>query len=125
MLNHHLLKVVQDAEEYRLSDADLNSIKELIQTKYSTREWNFGYSPAYRFKNEMTFPQGVLSCVLSVEKGIISEIVINGEALSASEKESIQKGMIKKPHHPESLMNLIGNISPLALPTEQLLKFFV
>lgn len=125
MLSQHILNTIQNAEEYRLSDSDLILIRELIQNKYSTWEWNFGYSPVYRFKNEINFPQGLLSCELTVEKGIISEVEIEGEILTEIEKGAIKKGLIKQPHHPESILNLSGSNRFLSLQIEQFIELFV
>jgi lipoate-protein ligase A len=63
-----------------LSPADVVEIEKLKSEKYSTWQWNFGYSPDYVFNNEITENQKNHAVRLSVSHGIIQgwEIWIDG-----------------------------------------------
>jgi lipoate---protein ligase len=101
LFNQYILRTFPGAAEDSLTKSDIETISEISLKKYSTREWNFGYSPAYRFKNEIIFSPGAsLSCMLSVEKGLITDLKFEGEALTKNEKDFIKKGLINQPHHP-------------------------
>jgi lipoate---protein ligase len=121
----HILKTNSDAKEYCFSASDLNSIKELIKNKYSSWEWNFGYSPVYRFNNKMTSSPGItFSCQLSVEKGIISNLELEADKLFEMDKEAIKRGLENKPHQPEILLNFLESRNDLPIPPRQFLELF-
>jgi lipoate-protein ligase A len=64
---------------YELSKTDINNIEKLSTEKFSTREWIFGYSPKYTFKNEVEMDGKVLKIELNVQKGIIEDCLISGD----------------------------------------------
>jgi lipoate---protein ligase len=47
LVMNHIVSTHQDAKLYQFSEQDRNGINELVKRKYSTWEWNFGYSPKY------------------------------------------------------------------------------
>jgi lipoate-protein ligase A len=120
-----LVQTVPGANHYRFSDSDINSISELARDKYSTWEWNFGYSPVYRFKNEMEFlPGKLLACVLTVEKGVITELKIEGDALDFIEMQKIREELINQPHHIEFITSYFETEFDLSMLSFRLLKLF-
>ncbi len=67
-------EIVSDAfnvEIMELSDFDILSIQNLVESKYKTWEWNFGYSPKYNFKKEITIGDAKYFIDIFVEKGVI------------------------------------------------------
>ncbi len=70
----HILTAFTNAEEYELNEHDEKSIRQLMDQKYTTWEWNFGYSPRYQLKRSVQLGEKKLSIRLLVEHGIISEI---------------------------------------------------
>jgi lipoate-protein ligase A len=64
------------AEPYHFSEMDLEKINNLVETKYSTWKWNYGYSPVYEFTKRNKSGDYIFSSKLKVEKGIIQEIEI-------------------------------------------------
>ena len=63
---------------YELKPEDIETIQKLSIEKYQTWDWIFGYSPRYRFNNELNTANGAISVSLVVEKGHISEASIMG-----------------------------------------------
>ncbi len=53
---------------------DKEAIKTLINEKYGTVDWNYGYSPAYEFENRI----GNASLLIKVKKGIVEQAVLKG-----------------------------------------------
>ncbi len=53
---------------------DKEAIKTLINEKYGTVDWNYGYSPAYEFENRI----GNASLFIKVKKGIIEQAILKG-----------------------------------------------
>ncbi len=69
-------------EEISLPKEALEEIKETQEEKYETWDWNFGKSPAFAISNRRYFPGGCVEVMMSVEKGIIQDIVFLGDFLS-------------------------------------------
>jgi lipoate-protein ligase A len=61
---------------YELSDSEQEGIGQLAKSKYSSWEWNFGYSPAYVVQNTIDTQMGVLRLEISVEMGVIRRLRI-------------------------------------------------
>jgi lipoate---protein ligase len=64
---------LQETNKYSFSINDRENIEKLIEQKYGTWEWNFGYSPAYEFCNNTLIGGKATKIRLYVEKGIIKE----------------------------------------------------
>ncbi len=77
-LEKYLAGNFKDATRYLLSDNDIILIRELIENKYSTEDWNFGYGPSYKFKNKFDHKDLSISIELEVRDGIISACSIEG-----------------------------------------------
>lgn len=66
-LKSEILKSVEAStalETYNLSESETNAIEQKVTEKFSTREWNFDYSPKYKFAKN--------GIALEVENGIIT-----------------------------------------------------
>lgn len=61
-------------EEYHLSSTDLLAIEALSESKYRSWEWNFGYSPDYKFTSAEV--EG-FTLFLEVKKGVISDAMLS------------------------------------------------
>lgn len=72
-IHHH------KAEVLNLTEGQLKEIQILIESKYSTWEWNFGYSPKFVFKAAV--PEMKEKLIIFVEKGIIAKIEAENTAL--------------------------------------------
>lgn len=83
---------------YHLNENDEQAIVKLSSEKFTTWEWNFGYSPKYLFKNEVEIEGKLLKIELLVEKGIIVEAVISGDYFMQSQMYSIKNGLLQKKH---------------------------
>jgi len=59
---------------YELRDDELDAISELSETKYKTWQWNFGYSPAYRFQANIQCLTNSSTVTLTVENGKIIHV---------------------------------------------------
>lgn len=63
-------------DNYYFSSNDTNNIEKLIEQKYSTWEWNFGYSPNYIFEDKILINEKETDIQLNVENGLIKEAKI-------------------------------------------------
>ena len=71
MIFQHIMELHEHAAWYEFSLKDKESIDHLVENKYSTWQWNFGYSPGYHFTREIKTGEIDLVAEMIVEKGII------------------------------------------------------
>lgn len=81
-------------EKYFLSEQELKKVKDLCETKYRLREWNFGRSPAYNWVKIGRLSCGMVECYLQVEEGIIQSCNIFGDFFSALPIEELEQELI-------------------------------
>ncbi|MGD9557736.1 MAG: biotin/lipoate A/B protein ligase family protein [Mangrovibacterium sp.] len=75
-------EVCQSYPEHRiadLSDEDMQAIERLKTEKYCRWDWIYGYSPRYRYRNEVAAGGKKIRFSLSVEKGRIADSSWEGD----------------------------------------------
>lgn len=79
LIEKHVTGKENDAQSYTFSNEDIANIQHLVNNKYSTWEWNYGYSPRFTYKNQGTIGNNHAETALEIDNGIIqhSEIKIN------------------------------------------------
>ena len=97
---------------YYLNENDLPAIEKLSTEKFTTWEWNFGYSPKYLFKNEVEIEGKLLKIFLQVERGIIVQAEITGDYFMQSQSTAIQNSLCQKKHDFDDIK--------LVLPTNEI-----
>lgn len=111
MINEHVLEMYPDSKSVDLSDSDLRNIQELVDQKYSTWDWNFGYSPAYNFrKSSRTEKGGHIEMNLQVESGIIRAVKIFGDYFNLKETTELESFIQGRPHTLDSIQKLTSEI---------------
>lgn len=105
-----ILSSTLGSTRYAFSAGDRNAISDLCDLKFSTWEWNFGYSPKYQFRRNLSFRKGTVELQLQVEKGIIRSIAIAGDALSVSQVSELEEMVVGSKHDLRSLRSRIGGI---------------
>ena len=115
----HILESKSNGKIYELTGNDIKLIKKLAAEKYATWEWNFGYSPKYRFEKSLSDGELEIGIFLRVEKGIIKELSISGNGLDENQKRTVQHTLLNSPHEFDSIeknlltLNLNQKISSL------------
>ena len=87
LLFSEISNLLPGAKVYELTQADRQAIQQLSDEKYRTWDWIYGYSPRYRFSQQLETEKGVIHLSLTVEKGLIAEASISG---AISEDLSLQ-----------------------------------
>ena len=77
----HILSSDSEAIIYEFTQNDIEQINKLVNEKYTSWEWNYGYSPKYNFEKSQITSQGTLDVQLIVEKGYIKELKIKSSFL--------------------------------------------
>jgi len=107
---NHMLRTYKDAKPYQFSRTDIAEIKVLRDSKFSTWEWNFGYSPKYQFCRSISFKTGSLELHMNVEKGVIKELKIIGDFTSMKDIVLLETLLVGTIHDPETIRNKLSGI---------------
>ena len=75
----HIKSSNKGITEYSLSAEDLIAINNLVQEKYNTWQWNFGYSPGYMFETKLHLYKQIIPIEIFVKNGIINKIELQGK----------------------------------------------
>lgn len=102
---------LDNASTYQYNDQDMNEIQHLIDSKFSTWEWNFGYSPKYEFSKKLVFNSGNLALHMNVEKGIIQKVNFEGEFMTTRDIHGLEDVLVGTIHDPETLRNRLSGIN--------------
>lgn len=109
-LHNYILHSTEGAEKYQFDEKDLEKIREFRDKKFSTWEWNFGYSPKYQFNKSLPFGEGLINLRMNVEKGIIRELKIDGDFISKKNIHTLEEMLTGIIHDPESLRLRLSGI---------------
>ncbi|MFP4368061.1 MAG: lipoate--protein ligase [Candidatus Kapaibacterium sp.] len=103
----HIMEMYDDSERYDMTENDIAAISKLVEDKYGTWEWNYGYSPRYNFQKFLKTAGGTLEFDLLVEDGIIRECKIFGDYFNKLDKTEIEKAIEGCRHEENALMNVL------------------
>ena len=67
-----------NARVFQFSEEDEKAIQQLRDEKYATWDWIYGYSPKYKYRNQFSYGDSVISFELQVVKGRIDSIEWRG-----------------------------------------------
>ncbi len=98
----------EEINQYFLDKDDLREINNLVETKYSTWEWNFGYSPSHNIKNSRRFPAGKIELFIDIEKGKIQSCQIYGDFLSLYGISEIEKALKDKKYELKTIEKVLS-----------------
>jgi lipoate-protein ligase A len=115
LLFENVKKKLQVEDVYSLTDNDICEINKLVEEKYKTWEWNFGYTPDYSFDTSWTTPRGLLRLSIKVERGCITGIEANPEFKKSPEVEEIVYLLNTKRHRPDEIRSVDSLLNPILL----------
>lgn len=104
----HIVQSFPDCRMYEFSAEDLAAIEKIKQEKYATREWNFGYSPDYNFKQGVRSQGGTIEMNMEVKKGIIQAVKIQGDFFHIRDIEAIEQALEDCPHEEAAIKERLG-----------------
>jgi lipoate---protein ligase len=103
-----ILAEQQDAEIYELTGSDNQNIHSLIKNKYSTWEWNFGYSPGYELNRMINISGNEVKINLKVEKGYIRKANITGNLLNQVLQEKLETDLTGQRHREDIILEILN-----------------
>lgn len=107
---NHILETVSGATPYSFSGTDLKEIRSLSQRKFSTWEWNYGYSPRYEYRRTLDCDGGKIDLQMQVERGIIRAVSFSGDFMSTRQIHQLEELLVGAIHDPETLRMRISGI---------------
>ena len=107
----YIFNHTENAQAYHLNNQDLKEIQKLRDNKFSTWEWNYGYSPKYQFNKNLVFKSGTLGLHMNVEKGIIKEVSFEGEFMTTKDIHKLEDVLVGTIHDPETLRIRLSGIN--------------
>ena len=100
----------ENSHFYELNDKDIESINKLVEEKYSTWEWNFGYSPKYSLYNELKYPGGNVEFSLDVHDGLIKDIKFFGDFFGKEDISFIENKLRNVKHNEYSIKSTLEDV---------------
>lgn len=110
LIMDHITEVYNDCQIYDYTPDDLRQINELVTEKYSTWEWNFGYSPEYGLQKMIKTAGGFVEFHLNVQHGVIKNIKIYGDFFSRGEISDIEALLQNTRHKEEEILQKLQEV---------------
>jgi len=110
MIFSHINNNHKECRNYDFNKNDIQKINELVEKKYSTFDWNYGYSPKYNFSKSIHTQGGNLDFFINVDKGIITNIKIFGDFFNKHDITELEKLLTDIPHNEDIISKKIENI---------------
>ena len=111
LLIEEMLELNEGAVIYHLTEEDRKGVEQLIEEKYKTWDWNFGFSPKYNFKNAKKIPAGFIEVHLDVERGgQIEKAKIFGDFFASKPIEELEEMLVGKNHDINEINELLSTI---------------
>lgn len=108
LIEEHILEMYPDARYYDLTEDDHLKINRMVEEKYGTWDWNFGYSPDYNFKKIIrTERSGTIEFDLDVRDGIIAGIRIFGDYFNKRETSDIETALTGIAHNETAIREVL------------------
>ncbi len=98
-----ILEMYPDSKPHSFSDDDIQTINQLVERKYSTWEWNFGYSPEYNFHKALKTIGGTIEISLFAYQGVIKEFKFNGDFFAKKDITEIEEALKDMPHEESAI----------------------
>ena len=77
-------------EPYTLTEEDLAAAEKLRRTRYAAYEWNYGVSPRCTVSKRRRIEGcGTVEAYLTVDRGLIRDVIFRGDFFSAAEPEEL------------------------------------
>lgn len=103
----YITSTFPEARMYEFTQEDLEVIQKLRDEKYSTWEWNFGYSPDYDFKQGARTSGGTIEMNMNVSKGVIQDVRITGDFFHIKDIEVIERALENTKHEEQAIREVL------------------
>ena len=98
----------EGAESYTISADEEKAINKLVDEKFTTWEWRWGYSPKYTFTNKVEIDGRTLEIFLKIKKGRIVNANLHGNYFVEPYATELSALLLGKSHFYEDIRLLLG-----------------
>ena len=95
---------------YEFSEIDIENINKLVKEKYSTYEWNIGYSPKGKISFNEKFPFGIFNLTFDLVDGKIKNPEIFGDFFTIKDISEFSKSLEGVKFIKSELLKAFSNI---------------
>jgi lipoate-protein ligase A len=106
---HYYLSNRNQDDEIKLTARDLEKIEHEARTRFSTWEWNYGYSPEFNYKNSQRFEGGRVEVLIDVSEGKIKGIRFRGDYLGLKDVKEIEQKLIGTPFRRGDVLEILNS----------------
>ena len=104
----YILKTFPEARKYEFKTEELDHIQKIRDEKYSTWDWNFGYSPDYNFRQGARTAGGTVEMNMNVTNGVIQEVRITGDFFHIRDIGPIEDALREVRHEEGAIRDRLG-----------------
>ncbi|BDX38505.1 lipoate--protein ligase [Tenuifilaceae bacterium CYCD] len=94
----YMLNYFPQSVDYVLTDDDIRSIENLVDTKYSTWDWTYGYSPNYELVRKVETSYGELLIRVKSNRGFVEDLSFEGIGIRVDLAEKMRGLFCGKKH---------------------------
>jgi lipoate-protein ligase A len=128
LIINHISETFPESKEYHFNSNDIDTINELVKSKYSTWDWNFGKVANYHFTQKSKTSAGLIELNMNIHEGKISDIKFYGDFFSIDDVNEFEQMMLGTYHRMEDIQSKISRLDIhkyfLHLEKEQLIPLF-
>lgn len=111
LLIDFILKENEHAKIHSFTEDEMKEIHKLVEEKYSTWDWNFGFSPNYNFQRSIKIPAGFIEAHIEVERGgNMKKVKIFGDFFASHPIEEFEDYLIGQNHDIDFLEEHLSKI---------------
>lgn len=107
LLMKDIMKINPNNRRYEFTEKDKEAINDLVDKKYGTWDWNFGYSPQYNFSKFITTSGGHIEVDLDVKNGVIKNAKFFGDFFSSKDISEIENAIQDTPHNEVKIRDIL------------------
>lgn len=100
----------EPVNEYRLTEADWEGVRQLKAERYAAWGWNFGRSPAFNLRRETRYAGGEIEALLTVSHGKIREIHFFGDFFGQREVLPLEEALEGCDYEPSALKKALQGL---------------
>jgi lipoate-protein ligase A len=110
LVHDHIADKYEDFRVIEFSAEDIGKIEQLVEDKYNTWEWNFGYSPKYNFNRKIKTLGGHIEFNFDVKNGVIQKAKIFGDYFSVKDTSEIEDLLSGQLHDQKNIRLVLEKI---------------
>jgi lipoate---protein ligase len=112
---NHIISGDTEAKISDINSYDFRQIQLLTENKYSTWDWNFGYSPQYQLSNKTSIAGSDFIILIEVEKSRIIKVRISGSLFAPSLAQKIEQELLGVKHDEKTIEGVLAKFPQNAI----------